>query len=594
MKGRSTLYLLISIIVLGAFIWFQESWRARNPSELIRRIRLFDLDADSLVSLEFKLTNTVVRFAKENGAWMAGNPESGMGRADVALIQRMISGLNTMGKGTTITRKHLEIRGLQPAEYGFDQPTVEISAIDNRGEHRWMVGRNTALGEMVYVKEGDIDDIYTVSAKLLKIIPTSPDHLRDRLLFPGKAASVRRVEIRGSAGFVQLIKDPQSGWRIQQPVSAAADPNEVEDFIEKLFRLRIEDFEADNVSDFSVYGLQGETRQISLGSGDGTSRMLVVGDDVPGRPGFVYVRRADDTSVFTLSADVLKLLNVPAKRFRDAKVVDLPLGDITSISLKRGAEHLHLELDVSNGWKTTSPVVWDDDPAAVTRLAQTWVEAVAIDFDVATNGAAAEWELEFGSSTLGKTNRIEVLPSDGKKDGLLVRRGDDPALYQINLTAVPPLSIDPLTYKDSRVWDLDRDGISKISVQKAGQPRQVVERLDDRTFALAETNGNVQVDQEAFGRLLGQLANVRAEGYVAYNPRDLEIYGLSSPALELHVGLSATNELGRVLLVGHETPEGFYSMVKGRDVVFFLGRPVVEILSANLVATPQPSAPEPE
>lgn len=590
MKGRSTLVLLISIVVLGAFIWLQETWRARNFDKVAQQVRLFNLDAEDLQWIEFKLTNTVVRFSKENGVWMAGTADEGTGRADVALIQRMLSGLNSIGKGTTITSKHLEIRGLDSSEYGFDQPTVEITAVDNEGEHRWLVGRHTPLDDMVYVKQGGGDDIFTVPDKLFIIVPTSPDALRDRVLFPGEAAGVRRVEIRGSEGFVQLVKDPSAGWRIQQPVSAPADEAEIQNFVENLYLLRVEDFVADNVSDFSIYGLQDELQQISLGGSDGASRMLVVGDDVPDRPGFVYVRRADDTSVFTLSADVLQFLNVKAERFRDARVVDIAPGDITSISISRGAERLGLELDPATGWQMVSPA-WKADPMAVTELAKLWMMAVITDYNVSTNDVPAEWVLEFGSSLASRTNRVEVLPAGDRKDGLLIRRDGSPSVYQINLPAMPDSIIDPLSFKDPMVWEIKPAGVDKVSVLRAGQPGQVVERREDRSFAAAGTNASVRVDSAAFGKLLGQLSRVEASGYIAYNPSDLGIYGLDNPALELHVALSATNELGRVLMVGRETADGFYSMVKGRDVVFFLDKNVVDTLSANLLEEPTVAAP---
>jgi hypothetical protein len=52
------------------------------------------------------------------------------------------------------------------------------------------------------------------------------------------------------------------------------------------------------------------------------------------------------------------------------------------------------------------------------------------------------------------------------------------------------------------------------------------------------------------------------------------------------VGLSDTNELGRILLVGREAQDGFYSMVKGRDVIFYLDKETVDTLSADLVTLP--------
>jgi hypothetical protein len=591
MKGRSTLVILIGIVVLGLIIWLQESWRARTPSDVAQKIRMFNLDAGTLISVEFSHSNGVVRCVKENGVWMVGDTDGNTGRADEALIQRMVSALNSMGKGTTITEKQLSIRGIDAGEYGFDDPAVTISAVDNQGRHAWLVGRVTPLGDMVYAKSMDSDDIYTVADQLLAVIPAAPDILRDRIPFPGQAAGVRRVEIRGPAGFIQLVKDPHEGWRTQQPVAARADTKEVDLFLEKLYRFRIEEFVADNVSDFSIYGLQGETRQISLGHADGTSRMLIIGDDIADQPGFVYARRADDTSVFTLSADILQLLNMPSERFRDASVLSVPPGSITSIDIAHGEEQLSLAYDGSKAWNVTSPMVWEANPQAVSDLVTLWMSAVIIEFDVATNTIPVDWVIEFGSLETGRTNRLEILASKESRDGLLIRRDDDPAVYRINLPMVPDSITNPLVYKNRSIWALDPEQISRVQLLKAGSAPQTLERFDDKTFTAVDTNGNVRVDEKALSMLMRKLERLDAASYITYNPRDLDIYGLAQPLVELNISLTDSNQLGRVLLLGRETPDGYYSMVKGRDVIFYLEPPVVNTLTADLILPAEPVVP---
>ncbi len=592
MKGRTTLILLASIVLLGLFIWIQESWVAGTPVRQNRKIRLFDLDADSLMSIEFRFTNTVVHIAQDNGIWMAGVAKGNMGRGDLELIQRLISGLNSLGKGTVITPKHLEIRGLESAEYGFESPAVEISVVDIQGRRRWLVGRKTPLGNMVYVRLVGDEDIYTISDKLLQFIPANPDAIRDRQLFDSEMAGVRRIEVRGPAGFVQLLKDSHAAWHVHQPVSALADSKEVDDFISKLYRFRIEEFIADNVSDFSIYGLQGEARQISLAGSDGTSRTLIVGDEVPGQAGFVYVRRADDTSVFTLDNEILRFLNVPSERFLDVAVYELPEKGVSSIRISRGTEEVTLVQSDSAEWSITQPVQWPADAKEVSDLIALWTSAVITEFNVSGASAESEWFFEFASAGSGLTNTIQVLFSKGKKDGLLIRRGSDPSVCQINLPQIPNSVINPLSYKNKRVWVLDQADISRVAIIQANAPRQVIERVDAFSFAPAETNGNVQVDVQASNRLLWQLNNLKAQEYIAHNPRDLEIYGLVKPSLELQIGLSTPGELGRVLLVGHETADGFYCMVKGRDVVFYLGQQQVEALSANILTSQSTSFPK--
>jgi len=590
-KGRSTLILLAGIVVLGTFIFIQETWRAKVPSKEYRRIQLFDLSPDTLVSIQFKYTNTVVDCVKDNGVWMTGGSERELGRADVAMIHKMVAGLNSIGKGTTITAEHLEMRGIDAAEYGLANSALRISAVDNKGRHTWWIGRKAPLGKMLYAKIGNGDDIYTIPARLLDIVPTQPDELRDRTLFSGKTTGTRRIELRGSSGFVQILNDSKEGWKIQQPLVAPADPQAVEGLLENLYRLRIEDFESENVSDFAIYGLQGEARQIALGGADDTSRMLVIGDEISGRPGMVYARRTDDTSVFALKAEVLDLLNIKLNELRDVRVLPLPAKDISYISVTRGTEQIELVQGESNSWTLTKPVSWEADARAVGKVLKFWDTAVITEFDETNTTFAVEWTLLFGSEGLGETNRIDILSTLGERNGLLIRRNGEPTVCRINLPRIPDSILDPLEYKDRTLWTLQPENIQKISVKKSKHPRQVIERLADGTFAVEATNATVQVDQGMVGIWLNELAEVSTSGYVIYNPRDLSIYGLADPAVTLHVGLAGTNQLGRVLLIGQEAAEGFYAMVKGRDVVFILDKTFVNMLSAGLIVEPEPIVP---
>ncbi len=590
---RSTLRILATIVVLGGFIWFQETWRARTPSKEQEMRKIFDLDPATLTALQFRITNDVVECRQQGGVWLTGNPEKGMGRADTAKVLHTVAGLNGLGKGTTITSKHLRIRGVDPAEYGFDQPAIEIVGVDNKGRHAWQIGRQTPLGNMLYLRKEGSDEIYTISDKLLAVVPFDAERLRDTLLFHGEATSVRRVEIRGAGGFIQILKSGQAEWNLQQPVAAPADPAAVDGFIDRLRALRIEDFVADNVSDFSVYGLQGEIKQISLGSADGSSRMLVLGDAYPGHPGMVYARRADDTSVFAVNSNIMELLDIPAERFRDVGLLSTPAASIDSITIARSTERLELASDGKGTWHVASPAAWEADGQAVQNLIEIWKRAVIIEFDIpGSGGTAPDWTLSFGASALGRTNRIEVLPGNGKRDGLLVRRGGETAACRINIPTLSDATIDPLVYKSKLVWQLDRRDIARIAQVKGGV-RQVVERQAENGFVPAETNGTVRVDAAAAARLVELLERIEARTYITNRPRDLETYGLAEPSLELHIGLTGTNVLGRVLLLGRETPDGFYAMVKGRDVVFSLDKILVAALSADLLVEPQPTAPAP-
>lgn len=569
-KGRSTLVLLAAVLLAGAFILLQEYWRVASQPRRILRTHLFDIDPASLVSLRFESTNAVVECEKKNGIWMTGAEGGGLGRADLVLLSRSVGGLNALEKGAVITPENMKARGLDIAEYGFAKPQARIAVTDNRGTRSWLVGRATPLGNMLYAKPSESDSVYTVPDSLLDFIPTQPNQFRDRSLFFGNVPGVRRIEIRGPGGFIQILREPPAGWRIQQPVAGAADNKAVEEYLKKLYKLRVDHFVADNVSDFVAYGLQGDARQISLGGIDGTSRLLVVGDSIPDTPGFVYARRGDDASVFALSTNVLALLDVKVDALRDVRVLQLPVSAVSSVSIRRGSDQLVLERAPSGAWSVVRPVEWKADASAVARLLKLWDMAMVVRFTDDLPAVEPDWVLEFGSREMGKTNRIEVLPDFGRKDGLFVVRNGESTLCQINLPQIPDSILDPLQYKDRRVWNIGRGEIDRLVLKRRGQPDLVAERTGPG-FA-----------SPAAQKLAGRLAALSAREYVAYNPPSLAPYGLDDPALSLQVGLSGTNSLGRILLLGREGADGFYAMVKGRDVVFLLDKPLVESLPSSL------------
>lgn len=586
MKGRSSLILLGTIGVLGLFVFVQHTWREKVPSKELRRVTLFDLNVDTLISLEFQRTNLVIKCVKENGVWMTGSDGQGLGCADIALVHGMVRGLNSFGKGTTITAKQLQIRGFNESEYGFSPPSLRITAIDNRGQHVWLLGREGSLGSMVYVKKEGGEDIYTVSKALRSFVPVAADQLRDRVAFSVDLAGSRQLEVRGTGGLIQIVKGTKGNWQIQQPLVAMAGEAEVEAYLNQLQALRIgeNDFIADNVSDFSVYGLQGETRQISLGGTGGTSRMLVFGDEIPDRTDFVYARRADDTSVFALNKEVLELLSVDLDHFRNRRVLPLDAKEIDSISIIHGAEQLDLAETEPGKWAVTAPVSWEADLWAVDALLVEWNDAVVVEFNDTGSDEVPEWDYVFGSSTLGQTNTIHVLPNHGRKDGIRIKRDDKETIYQLNLQTVQDHATDPLLFKDKRVWQLDVGEIQKVAVKGRETSQHAVERQADGTFVPSGTNGILQVDSTTLEGLLKNLEQLAASSYVTYDPRELSSYGLDKPLLAVHVSLSGTNHLGRVLLIGEETDQGYYAMVQGRDVVFVLEKEIVGAFSKSLLS----------
>lgn len=584
-KGRTTLVLFLCIVLAGTFIWLQEKGRMKTYQQAYANAKVFGLDMDSIVSLKFEGTHVVVDCVKQNGVWMTGKAGEGLGLADDALMKRVIADFNRFFKSATISSEEVVNAQKGDAEYGFGEPLARITAVDASGTHTWIIGGRTALGKYVYMKLKDEQDIFLVEDKILKMIPDKVDLLRDRSLFAGVVSGVRRVELRGTGGFVQIVNDPKTGWQIQQPVNAYADQVKMASFLDRLYQLRIEDFVADNVSDFSIYGLQGAGRQISLGGSDGAARMLVLGEAIPDRDGYIYARRADDTSVFALKKEVQDLVMFSLEDFRDRRVLTLEPADISTISIRRGASQLEVRRDEADGWDIVQPMRWRADRAAVERLLRIWTRAFVVEFDDApTKTNEVVWVLQFGSDQKGETNRVEILSPTATDQSVRFRRSSTVrSEYTISLSEIPDSIIDPLMYKDLQVLQLRAADVQRLKLVMAGQEESQVVVRKDEAFVLDVPSATLQVNTEAVQSILQQLSSVMAADYVAYNVDDLSVYGLEVPTFALHISLSGAKKIGQVLLIGKETGKGYYAMIQGHDVVFLLDKNDTRRLTGNIV-----------
>ena len=154
-------------------------------------------------------------------------------------------------------------------------------------------------------------------------------------------------------------------------------------------------------------------------------------------------------------------------------------------------------------------------PRSVEALLYWWSAAVVTEFNVPAEPMESSWVVEFSSSD-GITNRIDVLPivSQG---GLLVRLNGATEAHQINYPVIPGMILDPLSYKDKRIWELPRNNISKLAVTRKGQEEQAVERGGDGKFISLSTSGAQQINSLALGKMLDCLTTLKTDKYVTYN-----------------------------------------------------------------------------
>lgn len=609
MKFRTTLFLLIAVILLGGFIWLvdQRMESTREREEQARKA--MRIVADRISYLQIETTNVLVECAEEDGKWMLVQPVRG--RADSAAIDRVLSGLQDLSRGEVITASERKSRNVQLSDYGFDLPRAKITLGDNLRRRTILVGRTALLGGSVYIKDESLDDVIATDTNLLQFIPQAAADLRDRVLFHGAREQVQRLDLRSNGGFFQVAKGEQGQWALQQPISARASPMAVQKILTDLFDLRIERFVAESKADLFAYGFDDDCIKVSVSSGgkEGATE-LWLGNVVETSKALMYARIKGSESICAVSTGILSRLTMKAEDLRDRRLTTLSIYDVTYFRAEEGEHAVELRRD-GETWNVVEPKSWKADAQRVRDLLTAWVGAGIETFvdDPKTNlsalglappartlkfarraPVASGEESPQGSS--GDEVTVQVSSSKRSLGLILVRVEQENALYEILADALNTVSMDPLFYRDREVLSLNPDDVLKITVSQDDR-EHVAERGVSGEFQWVGSAGG-EIDSEAIRDILMTVCHLVVSEFVVDTPEKLSDYGLDAPRAVLALGLKGDAGLGKAVLFGAAAgDQGVYAMLRGQDVVFVLSNSVKEKLLQNLILAPSQSLETP-
>lgn len=589
MKFKTTILLLIAVLVLGAFIGLFERRTGSTREREEQARKALPMRADRVSYLKFEATNLLVECVRDDGTWMVVRPVRA--RADAAEIGRLLAGLEDLPRGEVITPAEQKARGLSPAQYGLEPPRARITLGDSLHRRTIHVGADARLGGSVYIREETRDDIVATETNLFSFIPKAVSDVRDRTLFLGSPEKIQRLEISVPAGFLQVVNMGGGRWSLQQPFTARASPITVQEILESLFDLRVEDFVADGSADLVAYGLDEPALKVGVWSREKEGETaLLFGDLVAKSNALLYAKRASGDSIVAVPTNILGRLRVSVEDLRDRRLIPLSQYDLAYVRVEEGETSLELRKAEDGSWQVTEPKQWKADGQRVRDLLNAWANARIVGFvdDAPTNLAVVglappAMTLTFARKAPAESGGEEAAPARSLEEGAdvlvsrskrelgrtLVRLEQDQALYEILTDVLNTVSTDPLFFRDREVVSLDPEDIVRITVSRDGGER-TVERTPGGTFAAVPAAAG-EPDQDAIKDLLMTVSRLRAAEFAADSPEELSRYGLDAPRASLTLGLKGESGIAKTILFGADAGgQGVYAMVRGQDVVFVI------------------------
>ncbi|MGQ9661837.1 MAG: DUF4340 domain-containing protein [Kiritimatiellia bacterium] len=622
MTFRTTLRLFVAVLVLGLVVWISRTrieppWTGEGE-----RAPLFARTGREVSYLSLEGTNFVAECEKRDGEWWLRRPL--VARADEEEVLRILSILESAIRTVTVPETEYRKRELTLADYGLEAPRMRFVVYDGLLQQELLVGRDSPVGDVVYVKLKHNPDIFGTSRDLLAALPSHVEQLRSRKIIEGDATRVYRLEIhrQGEGGFVQLMR-AGTEWSIQQPLVAKADGGRIAEMLSALFSLRVVRFVWDPPPAETPSELRFErtgtvlpaesmpsgnvapdepTVRISLWLRGVEKRQDLLLEGPAGENSReIFARRGGEASLYTVDRRIFDIFSVTANDLRDRSLFTTAAKDVCWLTLETGAVSLMFKKESARGWEIVSPVKWHADGAVVEELLQrllrlkiaTFVDGVVTNFanfglqpPALTIRLGTTANVEFGVGTPAEGETLLIGNFRGDSPFVYVKRADRPNVYEVraeSLRWVSDIPADPLRYFDRTILTLPREAVKRISLLKDGV-NQTVEIKENKRWVAVEPPLFEPITN-AIEEVLFHAANLQAASIEALHPADLSPYGLDKPGAVLTFGLTPEQGIQKSLLIGgRKGDKGVFAMIPGQNLILILKEDVVSSFTRNLTA----------
>ncbi|MGI8430783.1 MAG: DUF4340 domain-containing protein, partial [Chthoniobacterales bacterium] len=398
MKTRTTLLLLILVVVLGVWIKFFESKNPNTTESQRQAGNVLNFDRDKLEAIMIQNGDARIALQREKGKWRLTEPVKD--QADAAAVDNLISDLESWKEFAIIPGKgDPKVDKSSLAEYGVIQPKLRLKLKLPEGLPEIRFGKDAVLENQMYIRLGDVKDVFIAGQSVRNDISKKPDDFRDRKLTGLTTAQVTRAVLKSPAGEIELAKK-DGHWSIVKPLQARGDDQKIGDLLAQVTNARIEEFISDGSGDLHSYGLAEPRGSITIyGADEQKGETLQIGAEVK-KKNQVYGHFLPRNGVYALPKKTEDVLTVRPNNLRDLHLVRLDTDSLDRIHIQGAGQPEIVLARKDENWTIASRNNQAANGEEVRRLINTLDEAQVTKFVADTASELPKYGLDHPSLQL--------------------------------------------------------------------------------------------------------------------------------------------------------------------------------------------------
>jgi predicted negative regulator of RcsB-dependent stress response len=401
-----------------------------------------------------------------------------------------------------------------------------------------MRGLKTTVGLLV-VLGGLFAYIYFVTWKQ----PAEDASSKLEKVFAGlQSDKIDEIHVHSESGDSTVLKKDADGWKITEPLAAAAQESEASGIASALSQLEVARVVDENPASLVDYGLGAPRIEIQFkAAGDKDLKTLQIGQKTPAG-GNLFAKRGADKRVFTIQSFQEQTFNRSTFDLRDKTAIKFDRDKVDGIEMT--ADNKTLQLSKSGGdWKIVKPVQALSDTTATEGLIGK-VQSAQMKSIVTENASAADlkkYGLDKPAATvtfgLGSAKASLLVGGKSSDGSLYARDASKPLVMTVDATLLDDFKKGADEYRRKDLFAFRAYDANRIEITRGGQTIAFdkikgAKPEDEDKWQRAGSGGGkaVDADKEKMSVLLAKLESVRATSFVDSAAKT----GLDSPAMTVY------------------------------------------------------------
>jgi len=460
-----------------------------------------------------------------------------------------------------------------------DAPTLLLGAtVPDDSEKRYAMTAGSGL-------------VFTVRESIGPELEKPHSEIRDRSLIHVTPDQLANLSISTDSSVISLNTrgTPETPyWQLNSPIEISADDGSVRKYVERLGRLEIEDFVSDSADEeLGAYGFEEKGPRLQLTFREEVGReapieVLFGRKSEDGKKS--YVKRSDESSVYSIDANDLSWLFPSYLTFRTKQLLSFPSIDAERLTLHRNDGAYVCEKESASKWRLREPFETSANASNVRTILNNLANLKAERF---ISDPPGDWG-EYGLAAPGLTVLVEFEePREGEvrdpvelrigsrfeeEDLRFARLADKPLLFLVSRELVDKLEADVI---DRVVMDFLTSEILELTLSYPGEDLEVLIKKQGNKWLMLKPEES-EVDTARLSSITSNLSRLKCKRFleeIKTRPSDL---GLATPVYSVVVNLGSKNI---TLKLGAQTPEGdYYADASTISLPFVLSGDVVRSL----------------